>query len=495
MNQDARCLGDVSPERFRREGHALVDWIADYLARLEDLPVLPPVEPGEIRARLPKAPPHEAESFAKVLADLDRIVLPGLTHWGHPRFFAWFNSSGSAPGILGETLAAAFNANCMTWRANPVGTELEEVVVDWLREMLGLAPGLWGIVNEGASLNSLLALAAARENLGLHIRQRGMAGRSDLPPLSVYISEEAHSSIEKAAITLGFGMESVRRIPVDSDFRMVPESLERQIEEDRAKGRLPACVVGTVGTTSTTSIDPIPALAEICERERVWFHVDAAYGGAAALCEERRDVLAGCDRADSIVVNPHKWMFVPIDASVLYTRKPDELKRAFSLVPAYLKDEDREGITNFMDYGITLGHRFRALKMWFVFRAFGWNGLARRIREHLRIAQKLAGWIDESSRFERIAPVPLSTVCFRALSPDLGGRLDALNTYNERLLCEINQGGHAFLTHTILKGRFVLRFVVSGIRTDEEAVRLAWDHIQEAERSLGPTEGEGLVEE
>lgn len=484
MNAEAPSLGDLPPEEFRREAHALVDWIADYLVRLDDLPVIPSIAPGEIRARLPEAPPRDPEPFANVLADLDRIVLPGLTHWGHPRFFAWFNSSGSAPGVLGEALAAAFNANCMTWRANPVGTELEEVVVDWLREMLGLPPGTWGIVNEGASLNSLLALAAARESLDLDIRERGIAGRSELPSLRVYISEQAHSSIDKAAITLGFGMESIRKIPVDGEFRMVPEVLARRIEEDRKQGDRPTCVVGTVGTTSTTSIDPIPALAEICEREKVWLHVDAAYGGAAAICVERRDVLAGCDRADSLVVNPHKWMFVPIEASALYTRRPEVVRRAFSLVPPYLEDERGRSVTNFMEYGITLGHRFRALKMWFVIRAFGWEGLARRIREHLRIARALAGWIDENARFERVAPVPLSTVCFRALSPDPDGRRQAVNEYNERLLRAINEGGEVFLTHTVLNGQFVLRFVVSGIRTDEEAVRRAWDRIRKVERGL-----------
>lgn len=481
MIRDPDPLGDIPPEVFRREAHALVDWIADYLERFDSLPVVPDVEPGEIRDRLPASPPEEAESFDAILADLDSVIVPGLTHWGHPRFFAWFNSSGSAPGILGEALAAAFNPNCMTWLASPAGTELEEVVVDWLREMLGLPASLWGIVNEGASLNSLLSLAAARESLGLEIRERGLAGRPDLPRLRVYLSEQAHSSVEKAAITLGFGVDGVRKIPVDEAFRMIPAALEEALEEDRSKNCTPVCVVATVGTTSTTSIDPVPAIAEVCEARGIWLHVDAAHGGAAALCPEHREILAGCDRADSLVVNPHKWMFVPIDASVLYTRRPEILKRAFSLVPAYLRDDRGETVTNFMDYGVTLGHRFRSLKMWIVFRRFGRAGLARRIREHVRLARAFAEWIDDDPDFERVAPVPLSTVCFRVRGPDDATESDRLN---KRLLREINRDGEVFLTHTRLDGRFVLRLVVSGIRTDEEAVRRAWVRVRGAANAL-----------
>ncbi len=481
VDDPLRGLGDVPVEVFRREAHAVVDWIADYLDRLGSFPVVPEIEPGEIRDLLPPSPPEESQPFDTILADLDRIVVPGLTHWGHPRFFAWFNSSGSAPGILGEALAAALNPNCMTWLASPAGTEVEETVVGWLREMLGLPASFWGIVNEGASLNSLLALAAARESLELEIRQHGMTGRSDLPRLRIYVSEQAHSSIEKAAITLGFGVGGVRKIPVDDGYRMIPGALEAALAEDRSCGDVPACVVATVGTTSTTSIDPIPAIAEICARNEVWLHVDAAHGGAAALCPEHRGVLAGCEMADTFVVNPHKWMFVPIDASVLFTRRPEILKRAFSLIPAYLQDDRGEAVTNFMDYGVTLGHRFRSLKMWIVFRRFGRAGLARRIREHIRLARAFSEWVDADPDFERVAPVPLSTVCFRMLGPEDALESDRLN---ERLLREINRGGEVFLTHTRLDGRFVLRLVVSGIRTDEEAVRTAWRRIREVARRL-----------
>ena len=484
MSPRAGASGDLPPDTFRREAHRVVDWIADYLETLESLPVVPEVEPGEIRDRLPPAPPDEGESFDRILADLDRVIVPGLTHWGHPRFFAWFNSSGSAPGILGEALTAAFNPNCMTWLASPAGTELEEIVVAWLRDMMGLPEEFWGIVNEGASLNGLLALAAARESLDLDVRERGLTGRNDLPPLRIYLSEQAHSSIEKAAITLGFGVEGIRKIPVDDAFRMLPSAFEEAVEEDRAAGRLPTCAVATVGTTSTTSIDPVPEIAEVCASHGIWLHVDAAHGGAAALCPERRDVLAGCERADSVVVNPHKWMFVPIDASVLYTRRPQVLKRAFSLVPAYLEDDRGESVTNLMDYGVTLGHRFRALKMWIVFRRFGREGLADRIREHIRLAQSFAEWIDEDPRFERVAPVPLSTVCFRMRPEESGAPEEDGNALNERLLQKVNEGGEVFLTHTRLDGRFVLRLVVSGIRTDENAVRDAWERIRAAAREL-----------
>lgn len=477
-------LGDLDPEEFRRHAHRLADWIADYLDGLEDLPVLPDVEPGEIRALLPASPPAEPEPLEAILADVDRVVLPGMTHWPHPRFFAWFNSSGSAPGILAETLSAAFNVNGMTWLASPAATELEQVTLDWLRSMLGLPDGLWGIVNEGASLNGLLALAAARESLGREIRERGLAGRDDLPRLRVYASEHAHSSIDKAALTLGFGVEGIRKVAVDDEFRMRPEGLEDAIAEDRADGWLPTCVVATVGTTSSTSIDPVPEIAEICDREAVWLHVDAAHGGAAALVPEWRDVLAGCDRADSLVVNPHKWMFVPIDFSVLYTRRPEVLRAAFSLVPEYLRNFPEDAAENRMDYGVTLGRRFRALKLWFVIRAFGADGLAARIRDHLRLGALFAEWVDADPRFERLAPVPLSTVCFRARPAGISDEDEALNAYNERLLGAVNRGGEVFLTHTKLDGRTALRMVVSGIRTEERHVRQAWERIRAVEREL-----------
>ncbi|MDX1624199.1 MAG: pyridoxal-dependent decarboxylase [Gemmatimonadota bacterium] len=477
-------LGDLDPEAFRLHGHRVIDWIADYLEGLEDRPVREPTEPGETAAKVPDRPPADPEPMEAILDDLDRVVVPGMTHWAHPRFLAWFASSGSAPGVFAEALSAAFNVNGMTWLAAPAANELEEVAVDWLRQMVGLPEVFWGIVNEGASLNSVLGLAAAREAAGVEVRERGLAGREDLPRLVVYASEHAHSSIDKAAITLGFGTEGLRKIPVDDAFRMIPDALEEAIAEDKSAGRIPVCAVGTVGTTSTTSIDPIEEIAPICEREGIWLHVDAAYGGAAAVVPERRDVLAGCEQADSVIVNPHKWLFVPIDLSVLFTRRPGVLRHAFSLVPEYLRDARGETVENRMDYGITLGRRFRALKLWFVIRAFGAAGLADRVRDHLDLAGELAGWIDAHPRFERLAPTPLSVVCFRAVPPELEGDRAALNDYNERLLEAIDADGEFFLTHTRIEGRFAIRVAVNGLRTRAPHVREAWRAIRETERGI-----------
>ncbi len=477
------ATGDVDPEEFRRQAHRVADWMADYLAGIEALPVVPNVAPGDVAAMLPADPPAGPESMDAIMADLDRVIVPGTTHWAHPRFHAWFTSSGSGPGILGEIVASALNVNGMTWRSAPSASELERVTLDWLRGMMGLPDTFWGIVNEGASLNALVALAAARESLGLSIRERGMAGRSDLPRLRVYASEEAHSSIDKAALTLGFGVEGTRKVPVDEAFRMRPDALAAAIAEDRAAGWVPVCVVGTVGTTSSTSVDPIPAIADVCAAEGVWLHVDAAYGGAMALVPERLEVMAGCERADSLVVNPHKWMFVPIGFSVLYTPHPEVLERAFSVVPEYLRNYAGD-VENRMDYGVTLGRRFQALKLWFVIRAFGADGLAARIREHLRLAAWLAETVDGDPRFERLAPVPMSTVCFRARPPEGPEDGAALDAYNERLLAAVNDGGETFLTHTRLAGQFALRLVIAGIRTEARHVEATWERIRTVERRL-----------
>ena len=470
--------GDMPTEEFRKYGHQLVDWVADYLRDIDRYPVLPNIQPGDIRRLLPQQPPQTAEPMSEIIADINRIILPGTTHWNHPRFLAYFNSSGSAPGILGELLSAALNVNGMVWESCPSATELEEVTLDWLRQMLGLPTGFWGITYDTASTSTLHAIAAAREALtDLHIRQRGTTGRVDLPRLRVYQSELAHSSVDKAVITLGFGMEGIRKIPVDDSFRMRPDALDEAIREDRKQGIRPFCVVATVGTTSCTSIDPVPAIADICEQEKLWLHVDAAHGGAAAVVPELRHVLAGCDRADSIVMNPHKWMFVPVDLSVLYTRKPEVLRQAFAYVPEYLRTRYDEKAVNYMDYGIPLGRRFRALKLWFVLRYFGWEGIATRIREHIRVANAFAQWVDEHPDFERLAPVPLSTVCFRAHPRGMDRESD-LNQLNEKLLHAVNRTREAFLSHTKLGDRYTIRVVVSHLRTEEGHIRQVWELLQ-----------------
>ena len=483
------ALGDMSAEDFRRYGHEIVDWISRYLASAESLPVLAQVEPGWLEAQLPSAPPRAGEPMEAILEDVERLVVPALTHWNHPAFFAYFSISASAPGIFGELLAAAFNVNGMLWRTSPASTEMERVALGWLRQLMQLPESFEGIIYDTASVSTLHAIASAREALDLRIREEGMSGRSDLPALVVYTSEQAHSSVEKAVITLGLGRRSLRKIPSDAEFRMDARALERAIEDDRRGGLLPFCVVATVGTTSTTSVDPVEDIADICERHGLWLHVDAAYAGSATILPELRHHLRGCERADSLTTNPHKWLFTPIDLSVLYSRRMDVLRRAFSLVPEYLRTGDSAEVRNQMDYGIQLGRRFRSLKLWMVMRYFGQEGLEARLREHCRLAREFASWVEASPRWELLAPVPFSTVCFRA-RPDVPGesgaesdaRLDALN---EELMNRVNADGRIFLSHTRLHERLTLRLAIGNIRTNESHVRRAWQLLNETlERAL-----------
>lgn len=473
----------MPPEEFRRYGHRLVDWIADYLAHPERLPVLAQVEPGWLRAALPAEAPQTGEDFSRVLQDWERLVLPGVTHWNHPGFFAYFAITGSAPGILGELLAQALNVNAMLWRTGPAATELEEVVLGWLRKMLGLPGEFFGVVTDTASISSLCAMVAAREALGLELRERGLAAG---PRLRLYTSEQAHSSIEKGAIVLGIGRQGVRKIPVDSEFRMNPQALAAAVREDRAAGWLPFCVVATAGTTSTTSVDPLPAIADLCAAEKLWLHVDAAYAGSAAVLPECRELLAGWERADSLVMNPHKWLFTPIDFSALYCRHPQTLRAAFSLVPEYLRTSEDDRVRNFMDYGVQLGRRFRALKLWFVLRYFGQEGVRERLREHIRLAQRFAAWVDEAPGFERLAPAPFSVVCFRARPPSVPPDDTRLDAFNSALLDAVNASGKVFLSHTRLCNRFTLRLAVGNLRTTEDHVRAAWDLLRSHAAALFP---------
>jgi aromatic-L-amino-acid/L-tryptophan decarboxylase len=471
---------DMDPRDFRAHGQAVIERIAEYLEHPERVAVLPAIQPGALKMALPAAPPEEPEPFDRILDDYDRLIPPATTHWNHPGFFAYFGITASGPGILGETLAAALNVNAMLWRSGPAQTELEEVTLDWLRQLVGLPAGFHGVINDTASSSTLYALAAAREALGLDIRERGLAGRSDLPALRVYCSEEAHSSVDKAVITLGLGAANVVRLPTDARFRLDPEALRRAVREDRARGFRPMAVVATVGTTGVTAIDPVPAIADICQREGLWLHVDAAYGGSAAVVPELRHVLDGCDRADSLVVNPHKWLFTPIDCSAAYTRHPELLRRAFSLTPEYLKTSETEG-TNLMDYGVSLGRRFRALKLWFVLRYFGRAGIADALREHIRLASLFADWVDETPDFQRLAPVPFSVVAFRYRPGDVDdeARLDALNA---RILDRVNESGEVFLSHTRVRGQYALRLAIGNLRTTEEHVARAWALLVEAAR-------------
>ena len=475
-------FGDMNKEDFRRFGHEFVDWIADYFERVEDLPVLAAIQPGDLKAQLPDAPPKQGEPMDRILSDVDRLIVPALTHWSHPSFFAYFATSTSAPGIFGEMLAAAFDNKAMLWRTSPASTELEEVTLDWLRQMMGLDPGMIGIIYDTASVSSMHAIAAAREGVEQRIREEGMSGRSDLPLLRVYTSEQAHSSIEKAVITLGLGQRGLRKIPTDKDFRMDANALATAIAEDKRDGYLPFCIVATVGTTSTSSIDPVKEIIPIGEEHAMWLHVDAAYAGSAAVVPELQHILEGCQRADSLVVNPHKWLFTPFDLSVLYCRHMDLLRRAFSLVPEYLRTPEQEKVRSGSDYGIQLGRRFRALKLWMVIRYFGHDGLAARIREHCRLARVFASWIDESSDWELLAPVPLGLVCFRARPDGFdAGELDALN---ESIMHGVNASGRALLSHTRLHDKLTLRLSIGNIRTTEKHVRQVWELLNEQLRSL-----------
>jgi aromatic-L-amino-acid/L-tryptophan decarboxylase len=444
----------MKPEDFRGFGYEVVDWIADYLETNRALPVLPNVKPGDLVDRLPASGPDKGEPMGAILEDFRQCIVPALTHWNHPRFFAYFAASASAPGILAEMLCAGLNVNGMLWKSAPAATELEQVTLSWLRQWMGLPDGLFGIIYDTASTSTMHAIAAAREMAG---------GSGASSSLVIYTSEQSHSSVEKGAVTLGIGRENVRKIPVDAEFRMRPQALREAVEADIASRKKPFCVVATVGTTSTSSIDPVPAIADIAERHGLWLHVDAAYGGSAAVVPELQHVLDGAERAHSLVVNPHKWLFTPIDVSVLYTREPEVLRRAFSLVPEYLRTNEDPRAVNFMDYGMQLGRRFRALKLWFVFRYFGRDGIAAIIRNHVKWAQDLAAIIRAHEKFEVVAPVPFSLICFRYRGSD---------DQNWELLEHINASGKAFLSHTVLDGRFVLRLAIGNIAT-------TWDDLEE----------------
>jgi len=431
---------------FRADGAAALEWAARYLEGVRDLPVLSRVEPGAVRAALPAAPPDEPEPFAAVLQDLDDVLLPGITHWNHPRFFAYFAISGSEPGILAELLAATLNVNAMLWRTSPAATELEELVLDWVAQLMGLPEGLHGHIEDTASTSTLAALGAARE-----LRPNGI----------VLCSDQAHSSVEKAARILGL---EARKVAVDDEFRMRPDALSQALEDIEV-----AAVVATVGTTSTTSVDPVPAIADLSEQAGAWLHVDAAYAGSAMVCEELRWALEGCERADSIVVNPHKWLFTPVDCSCLFSRRPEVLRRAFSLVPDYLRSDDEA--TNLMDYGPALGRRFRALKLWAVIRCYGRSGLQERIREHVRLAQLFASWVEAEPGWDVAAPVPFSAVCFRHEGSD---------EENRAIVERANATGEVFLSPTVLRDQTVLRLAIGNLRTTAEDVERAWAVLREA---------------
>ncbi len=453
----------------------VADWMADYLAGVGDLPVFPETAPGDIRAALPPSAPESGESLDDALRDFRDIIVPGLNHWNHPAFFGYFAITASGPGVLGEMLAAALNVNAMVWRSSPAATELEDVVTDWLRQLLGLPEGFEGVINDTASSSSLYALAAAREASYPEAHQAGLFGAE---PGAIYASDQAHSSIEKAVLTLGFGQEGFRVVPSDAEFRMDAEALREAMQADRVAGIRPVAVVATSGTTSTASIDPVAELAEVAREFGAWLHVDAAYGGPAAIVPELRPLLAGWEEADSIIVNPHKWLFTPIDCSVLYCRRPADVRRAFSIVPEYLSSSESAPVRNLMDYGVSLGRRFRSLKLWFVLRYFGREGLVARLRTHVALAAEFERQVRAAPDWEVMAPVHFATVAYR-FAPGWSDA-DAEDAANRRILDRVNASGEAFLTHTVLNGRTVLRISVGNLKTTRAHVERTWSLLEQA---------------
>jgi aromatic-L-amino-acid/L-tryptophan decarboxylase len=466
----------IIEDDFARVGR----WIEAYLAHPEAHPVLSSVRPGEIAAKLPASAPDEPEAFERILEDFDAIVLPGITHWNHPRFFAYFATSAAPAAIAAEALSATLDVKAMLWRTSPAATELEQVTMKWLGQLIGTPADWTGIIYDTASIAGFTAIATAREALDLGIRERGMSGR-DLPRLRVYITEHTHSHVEKAAIALGIGQENVVRVPCDAEFRMLPRQLDACIAADISAGHKPLCIVATVGTTSTTSVDPVAQIAKVAQKHGVWLHVDAAYAGMAAMVPEYAHLLDGVAQADSLVVNPHKWMFVPMDLSVLFVKDEAMIRRAFSLVPEYLTTTDGD-VVNYMDYGLQLGRRFRSLKLWFVLRHLGANGIRARLRGHIELAQIFASWVENDPDWEVLAPHPLSVVCFR-YAPKARDAA-AFDELNAKLLDAVNATGKLFISHTKIGGTYALRLAIGNVRTQRSDVELAWSVLTERAATL-----------
>jgi aromatic-L-amino-acid decarboxylase len=463
----------MKSDDFRRAGHQFVDWIADYFENVEKYPVVARVEPGDIKKMIPAVPPVRGEAMECIFRDFERTIMPGITHWQHPGWFAYFPANNSPASVLGELLTAGLGAQGMVWQTSPAAAELEEVVLDWLRQMIGLPSGFSGVIQDTASTATLCALLSAREKAtGFDGNESGLQH-----PLVVYASEEAHSSVDKGVRIAGFGRKNLRRIPTDDRFSLIPEKLAEAIARDREAGLVPACVVATVGTTSSGAVDPLKEIGEICRAQGLWLHVDAAWAGTAALLPEKRWILAGAELADSLVFNPHKWMLTNFDCSAYFVRDPGTLIRTFEIHPEYLRTGVDAKVKNYRDWGIQLGRRFRALKLWFVVRSYGVEGLQAVVREHIRLAGLFRDFVESDARFELLAPVDLGLVCFRLND----GRGDAaLDDLNRRFLAGINAAGPIFLTHTTLRGKYTIRFVAGQRTTEERHVRGAWDIIAAA---------------
>ena len=471
----------MQPEEFRRHAHELVDWMADYLRDVGTLPITPSVAPGDVRGRIPDTPPLDAEPFEALFDDFRRVIVPGMTHWNHPGWFAYFPCNNSPPSILGEMLTSTIGAQGMSWATSPAATELEQVVMDWLRQMIGLPAGWVGVIQDTASTATLVALLTARER-ATDGRTGALGLEAAGAPLAVYASREAHSSIDKAVKLAGYGLDRLRHIDTDDAFALRPEALARALEADRAAGVRPACVVATIGTTSSTAVDPLRPIAELCRRHGAWLHVDAAYAGAAAIVPELRPHFDGMEEADSVVLNPHKWLLTNFDCTAYYVRDPAALLATFQATPEYLRTAYDAEVVNFRDWGIQLGRRFRALKLWFVIRSYGVEGLRAMLRRHVALARELAQWIAGDPDFEVMAPVPFGLVCFRWCPR---GRSETeLDALNARLLAAVNAGRERYLTHTRLGGRYAIRLVVGQRATEREHVRAAWEAVRRAAAEL-----------
>lgn len=473
----SRHLLCMHPEEFRRHAHTLVDWMADYMENVGELPVTPDVRPRDISRKLPAVAPAEAEPFDTLFRDFTELVVPGMTHWNHPGWFAYFPGNNSPPSVLAEMLTATLGAQCMSWATSPAATELEQVTLSWLAQMIGLPPHFTGVIQDTASTATLVALLSARERAA---SLSGSAFPLGATRLTVYASGEAHSSVEKGVKLAGYGLAQLRRVPVDDRYAMQADALERMIASDVKAGAIPACVVATIGTTSSTAVDPVQSIAQVCRQHGVWLHVDAAYAGSAAILPELRHLFSGLEQADSVVMNPHKWMLVNFDCSAYFVRDTSALLRTFQVTPEYLRTQADADVVNYRDWGIQLGRRFRALKLWFVIRTYGINGLQALIRKHIALAQELVEWIEASSDFELMAPTPFGLVCFRYNPRKKDG--DETDRMNAALLARVNASHRVHLTHTRLGGRYVIRVVVGQRQTERQHVEEVWSLVQQAVR-------------
>jgi aromatic-L-amino-acid decarboxylase len=469
----------MNPDEFRRHAHQLVDWMADYMRDVGTLPVTPGVRPGDVQRQLPSSPPESGEPFERLLQDFTGIIVPGMTHWNHPGWFAYFPANNSPPSVLAEMLTATLGAQCMSWATSPAATELEQVTMEWLRQMLELPEDFTGVIQDTASTATLVALLSARERATHYTA--GIAGLAGAGArLTVYASSEAHSSIDKGVKLAGYGLEQLRRVPVDQVYALMPDALDQMMAADRKAGLVPACVVATVGTTSSTAVDPLARIAEVCRRHGAWLHVDAAYAGAAAMVPELRHLFDGVEQADSFVFNPHKWMLVNFDCSAYFVRDRDELLRTFQITPEYLRTADDSEVVNYRDWGIQLGRRFRALKLWFVIRSYGVGGLRELVRKHVRLAGELAGWIENAAEFELMAPAQLGLVCLRYRPSGLAVDDPSVDDLNAALLARVNDSRRVHLTHTRLAGRYVIRVAIGQRQTQRAQVEELWKLIQDA---------------